>query len=160
DLSLHGPKSAVLRGTADGRIHPGARRWSGPMRMMILLLASALAVFAADPRSGKAHVPVPERWGQTPPAEETTGSQILRTWWQSFHDPLLTSLVERALDSNLDLRLALARVAESRAARGLATSALLPSVGVSGSFSRLRGGLAQGLSRAGVLPGAPQSRTS
>jgi NodT family efflux transporter outer membrane factor (OMF) lipoprotein len=130
------------------------------MRITILLLASALAVFAADPKSGKPHVAVPEQWGQALPADQTTDSPILRTWWQSFHDPLLASLVERALESNLDLKLALARVAESRAARGLATSALLPLVGASGGFTRLRGGLAQGLSRAGVLPGAPQSRAS
>src|SRR5262245_48021629 len=130
------------------------------MRTTILLLASALAVSAAESKSRKYQVSVPERWSQALPADQTSDLPVLRAWWQSFHDPLLTSLVEGALEANLDLKLALARVAESRAARGLATSALLPSVGVSGGFTRLRGGIAQGLSRVGVLPGASQSRAS
>ena len=36
-------------------------------------------------------------------------------WWTAFKDPLLDSLVERAVKSNLDLRIAEARVREERA---------------------------------------------
>ena len=39
-------------------------------------------------------------------------------WWTAFKDPLLDSLVERAVKSNLDLRIAEARVREERAFAG------------------------------------------
>jgi len=36
-------------------------------------------------------------------------------WWQEFSDAELDSLVQRALQANLDLRIAVARVQEARA---------------------------------------------
>jgi NodT family efflux transporter outer membrane factor (OMF) lipoprotein len=130
------------------------------MKTMTLLLASSLALFAVGPKSGKPQVPVPEQWSPGLPAGQASDLSVLRTWWESFHDLLLTSLIDRALESNLDLKLALARVAESRAARGLAKSDLLPSVNFFAGVTHLRGGIAQGLSRVGVLPGTSQSRAS
>jgi len=59
-------------------------------------------------------------------------------WWNSFHDGELTRLIHRAVNNNLDLRLAAARVDEARAARGVAKSAFYPSVGVTTSAQRLR----------------------
>jgi NodT family efflux transporter outer membrane factor (OMF) lipoprotein len=53
-------------------------------------------------------------------------------WWRSFDDPLLTSLVERALAENLDLQQAVARVSQARAALKGANAALLPSGQLSG----------------------------
>ncbi len=75
----------------------------------------------------------------------TARADDLRTWWESFHDPVLASLVSRALDSNLDLKTAASRVDEARAARGVAKSALGPSLGASAGYTRVRGGIAQGL---------------
>lgn len=48
------------------------------------------------------------------------------TWWAGFNDPELTKIVETALDQNLDLAAALARVAQARAAARGAGAALLP----------------------------------
>ncbi|WP_300117093.1 efflux transporter outer membrane subunit [Sphingobium sp.] len=56
----------------------------------------------------------------------------LVTWWRSFDDPLLTSLVERGLAQNLDLQQAKARVVQARAALKGANAALLPSGQISG----------------------------
>jgi NodT family efflux transporter outer membrane factor (OMF) lipoprotein len=53
-------------------------------------------------------------------------------WWRTFNDPLLTRLVAQALDQNLDLQQASARVIQARAALKNATAALLPSGQVSG----------------------------
>src|SRR5260370_37533225 len=58
--------------------------------------------------------------------------------WNSFHDEELTRLIHRAVASNLDLRLAAARVDEARAARGVAKSVFYPSVGATTSAERLR----------------------
>jgi NodT family efflux transporter outer membrane factor (OMF) lipoprotein len=55
----------------------------------------------------------------------------LTIWWAAFDDPLLTRLVSLALDQNLDLAQAAARVAQSRAALRYAEAALLPSANVS-----------------------------
>ena len=56
----------------------------------------------------------------------------LVNWWRGFDDPLLTSLVERALAQNLDLQQASARVVQARATLKNANAALLPSGQVSG----------------------------
>jgi NodT family efflux transporter outer membrane factor (OMF) lipoprotein len=76
-------------------------------------------------------------------------------WWRGFGDPLLDELVERAASSNLDVRVAAARLDEARAnARG-SRSALGPEVDANASATKLRGGVSQGVikvpSTAGVL---------
>jgi multidrug efflux system outer membrane protein len=60
----------------------------------------------------------------------------LAKWWREFDDPVLNSLVDRAITGNFDLRLAQDRVRESRATRSY-TSAnrRLPDTGMSGGFS-------------------------
>jgi multidrug efflux system outer membrane protein len=59
-------------------------------------------------------------------------------WWQSFGDPVLTALVERALENNTDIAISGGRVREMRANLALARSQLLPAIdfGVSGGRSR------------------------
>jgi NodT family efflux transporter outer membrane factor (OMF) lipoprotein len=61
---------------------------------------------------------------------------LLERWWTVFNDPVLSDLVERARAGNLDLRQAEARVREARAQRGIAKSALFPTVGANASVSR------------------------
>ncbi|MFZ2854233.1 MAG: TolC family protein, partial [Rhodocyclaceae bacterium] len=50
----------------------------------------------------------------------------LTIWWAAFDDPLLTHFVALALEQNLDIAQAAARVAQSRAALRYADAALLP----------------------------------
>lgn len=73
------------------------------------------------------------------PAVEANAAQAAKinlvSWWRSFNDPLLASLVERALAQNLDLQQASARVRQSRAALRHASADLLPSAQVSGQAS-------------------------
>jgi len=59
-------------------------------------------------------------------------------WWREFHDPELSSLVERTAAGNLDVRLATIRIAESRAQRGQARAAEFPTVNANTSYSRER----------------------
>src|SRR5690606_27144838 len=58
----------------------------------------------------------------TPPAEFDGGAGGLlvekpfeAAWWAQFGDPLLDELIERALVGDLDIRIAAARIDESRA---------------------------------------------
>ena len=62
----------------------------------------------------------------------------LRTWWQGFDDPLLNSLIGRALESNLDLRAAVLRIDEARAQRAIAAAAGWPMLSLNASYSRQR----------------------
>ena len=50
----------------------------------------------------------------------------LDSWWTGFNDPVLVSVVERALRENLDLAAAFARVKQARAAAAAAGAQLLP----------------------------------
>jgi multidrug efflux system outer membrane protein len=79
---------------------------------------------------------VPDEWVGPLPPPPTPAEQDLARWWTAFDDPMLTSLVERAVESNLDLKLAEARVRQARASRGIAISGLGPAVDATGSFRR------------------------
>lgn len=59
-------------------------------------------------------------------------------WWRQFEDPVLDQVVTRALSSNLDLRIALARVAEARALFTDQRLDQLPRVGVAGGSVQSR----------------------
>lgn len=60
----------------------------------------------------------------------------LARWWEQFHDPLLTSLVEEALRKNLSLELALSRLRQARAAERIAVAGLWPTIGGSAEVQR------------------------
>lgn len=60
----------------------------------------------------------------------------LSQWWQKFNDPQLTALVAEALQTNLDLRLAEARLRQARAGRGVVAGSLWPGVTASAAYSR------------------------
>lgn len=60
------------------------------------------------------------------PAESSR--QDISAWWMSFHDPQLTSLIERARRGNLDLQAAASRVRQARQYEVAARAQLLPAV--------------------------------
>ncbi len=74
---------------------------------------------------------------------EQAASQINTTpysarWWEIFRDVQLSSLVDRAATSNLDLRMAQARLTQSRAARQVVTGEQTPSVAGALGYQRKR----------------------
>jgi len=64
---------------------------------------------------------------------ESSDVLLLDRWWRSFDDPLLTRLVEKLAQENLQIAAATARVESARANRRGATAGLLPSL--SANFS-------------------------
>jgi multidrug efflux system outer membrane protein len=72
----------------------------------------------------------------SPPAtyRDVTGDQAETLadvpWWQVFDDPVLQALIRDAIEHNNDLRVAVARVRESRALAQVARSFLYPDVGI------------------------------
>jgi outer membrane protein, multidrug efflux system len=69
-------------------------------------------------------------------SQATSQPVTLVYWWQSFRDPILDSLVQLALASNLDLRQAEARIRQARAARGMAAAGLWPGINASALYQR------------------------
>ena len=57
-------------------------------------------------------------------------------WWDIFHDPELSALEARAARSNLNVRLATVRLAESRAQLRITGAAQYPTLNGAGSYSR------------------------
>lgn len=60
----------------------------------------------------------------------------LARWWESFEDPVLTQLINRAFAGNLDVSAAGARLRQARASLRGTQGQALPGVGASGSVSR------------------------
>ncbi|WP_058868536.1 efflux transporter outer membrane subunit [Chloracidobacterium thermophilum] len=118
-----------------------------------LCLAVVVAGCAARPPIRKVVVETPSAW--TSPMGEGVSPQSakLDTWWTHFHDAQLTYFVERALNANLDIRIALARVREARGQAGVEASTQRPNLSAAASTQRLRGGLPQGIGRVTNLPG-------
>jgi NodT family efflux transporter outer membrane factor (OMF) lipoprotein len=61
-------------------------------------------------------------------ASQPAVAPIQVEWWQSFNDPELNSLEQRAVAQNLDILTATVRVAEARSSAGVTASAFFPSV--------------------------------
>jgi NodT family efflux transporter outer membrane factor (OMF) lipoprotein len=60
------------------------------------------------------------------------------SWWASFNDAELDSLIQRAMQSNLDLREAEARLRQARAVRAGSAARFAPEVNASGSAARAK----------------------
>ena len=101
--------------------------------MCLILFATGCAV---GPDYHPIETPVPDDWAGPVPVTVSLQAGDAARWWTTFDDPVLVSLVERAIASNLDLKLAQARIREARAARGVAASGLGPTVDAGGSFQR------------------------
>ncbi|KDP86592.1 RND transporter [Cupriavidus sp. SK-3] len=110
-----------------------------PKRSLATLFVASLATgCAVGPDYVKPDVTVPQRFqGQTAVEQRTTNATAdLSAWWAGFGDPQLTRLVQLALEQNLDLAQAFARVTQARAGLGAANAALLPSGNVMGQAAR------------------------
>ncbi|WP_454757366.1 efflux transporter outer membrane subunit [Cupriavidus campinensis] len=61
-------------------------------------------------------------------------------WWNSFNDPVLTAMVEAALRSNYDARIAAARIDEFRGQLMVARSGFYPQLNATASAARQKSG--------------------
>ena len=61
---------------------------------------------------------------------------ITAQWWQRFNDPLMTQLIQKALEAHPDIRSAQASLLSARAKNRVAGASLLPTLSGSGSASR------------------------
>jgi NodT family efflux transporter outer membrane factor (OMF) lipoprotein len=123
-----------------------------PIMALLAFLAGAVG-----PNYHQPSVATPAHWGEPLKGGETNSPASVADWWKNFHDPELDSLIARATKSNLDLKIAQARVREARAEYGIAVGNLLPTVDASGSYARQRESQSQPLVGPGdrLPPGIP-----
>ncbi|UCD36064.1 MAG: efflux transporter outer membrane subunit [Nitrospiraceae bacterium] len=110
-----------------------------PVLCLVLMLVGGCA--AVGPDYMRPDTPVPESWSTSFEQNLSAGMadpEELARWWSSLNDPLLTSLIERAVAGNHDLRRARARIREARARRNIAAAALFPSVDAAASMTKRR----------------------
>ncbi|HWR92896.1 MAG TPA: efflux transporter outer membrane subunit, partial [Desulfobacterales bacterium] len=105
----------------------------------IFLYAAALSGCIVGPDYKPPQMAVPAEWTEAATAAPAGYPAVdLARWWEVFGDPTLVSLEERAIRSNLDLLQAEARIRQARAARGIAASALGPTLDAGGAYQRSR----------------------
>ncbi|MGH8184222.1 MAG: efflux transporter outer membrane subunit [Rhodanobacteraceae bacterium] len=105
------------------------------IRNSVLVAAFALAgCVTVGPNYHKPATPTPHL--QNLDAARESSAQFQAEWWKHFSDPTLDALIQRAAAGNLDLRIAVARLAQSRAMLGGAKSQQWPNVDAGASFTR------------------------
>jgi outer membrane protein, multidrug efflux system len=117
------------------------------------LLVLTLAGCTVGPDFLKPTPKMPEKWAEAPKDGMTTKSLDISKWWVIFRDPELNSLIQRAVQSNLDLQIAEARVREARAQRVVVAAAYYPEIDASGAYSRSRTSENANTSRTSSTPG-------
>jgi multidrug efflux system outer membrane protein len=112
------------------------------MKSTPLLAASILLLVAASCTVGPAYhrpdaaafTPADWHWQPAQPGDAAPKGE----WWNVFHDPVLAGLESNALAGNQNLRAAVARVDQSRAAARMTRSQFFPELSLDPSYSRER----------------------
>jgi outer membrane protein, multidrug efflux system len=110
-----------------GRIQLRPRAWVSSALGFLLLLAGC----AVGPNYKRPNAHPPQNFR----SEEGAATNSLGDlpWWQLFKDPVLQGLIQTSLSNNYDLKVAVARVEESRALLAQARSEFYPQVNYSGA---------------------------
>jgi len=106
---------------------------------VVLVMGSLVTGCAVGPDYVRPEVPMPDRFKGQAALEQRSATMPadLTGWWTGFGDPQLTRFVALALEQNLDLAQAAARVTQTRAGLGAANAALLPAGHVSANAARV-----------------------
>ena len=126
------------------------------MKHALLALVS-LAACTVGPDFHPPVVDSPPLWGPVSAdvPSRTVAGEVDVQWWLRFRDPVLSSLVDRLVAQNLDLRTAAERIVQNRSQRQVAASQGLPRVNEQSQYNRNRistrglGAILQ------TVPGAP-----
>lgn len=107
------------------------------VRLITVALALLLAACSSAPKVNLFQPSLPPTFANAPDPGAAASEPPAR-FWQGFQDPILDSLVQRALRANVDVKTAGARLAEARALGRFAEANLLPSIGTAVGASRVR----------------------
>lgn len=96
--------------------------------MLLLVSCSNLG----GPEFKRPDAPTKEAWSQQSVNAVAARATIQQDWWNAFGDPYLSDLVERAIASNVDIRILAARTGVAKAAISQAEAGLLPVLSAGG----------------------------
>lgn len=101
-----------------------------------LAAASLIQAGGIGPKYKRPDVPVPGAYRGATTDTATAESLGDAKWFTLFQDPELQGLIRKALEQNLDIRIAAARVAQAQAQAGGARAEQFPNISATGSASR------------------------
>jgi multidrug efflux system outer membrane protein len=99
--------------------------------LVVILMAFLLSACMLGPDFQKPDLEPPETFRFADGKAETADAVNLK-WWELFSDPILASLVHTALQNNLDVKTAVSRIEEARAALGFSKADLYPLLDIQG----------------------------
>jgi NodT family efflux transporter outer membrane factor (OMF) lipoprotein len=108
------------------------------MTIRALFLSGLAAVIVAGCAVGPGYQPpktqTPANWSEAQLGGTTNTAVPIIAWWKTFNDPELNSLIERAVATNHDLRIADGRLRQARALRSGVAWDLGPTINGSASY--------------------------
>src|SRR5208282_2011094 len=103
--------------------------------LLIVLTAMMVAGCAVGPDYHPPKTQAPVNWSEAQLGGATNSAMQIVEWWKTFNDPELNSLIQRAVVSNLDLRVASGRLHQARALRSGAIWDLGPTINGSAGYT-------------------------
>lgn len=109
--------------------------------LSVAFAALVLVACATTPQGQQSSdVAVAPSWNQleraNPVLAMNASAGVEHDWWRHFGDPMLDALIAEAIANNKSLQIAVARIEEARANRGIARSRLFPEVTGAASVQR------------------------
>jgi len=107
---------------------------------IFLAMSSGLTGCTLGPDYQRPEVQVPTAFREEAPWKEAVPADVLDkgAWWRIYGDPVLDGLQDRALAANQDLKAAIARVDQARAAARITESTVYPRLDLDPSQQRSR----------------------
>jgi len=143
---------------------------TNPRHLLSALAGVILSLLAGCSAKGPNFSPpdpvVPTQWSTTQDQNGIakkavdTRAEPDAQWWHRLNDPLLDSLEQRAVAGNLDLKVAVLRIAASRSQEQIARAQGLPNVKAAASYDRDQLGLEGVIKANGGLPPVVQNNPS
>lgn len=118
-----------------------------PISLMTLAFWLAGCAVGPDYEAPKPQLPGGYHLMDAQQASKTAPGAVNTRWWQTFNDPQLNSLIDRAVEGNLTLQQAVLRIAGARQELAQARGGLFPSLNGSAKVTRQQLGL-EGLLKA------------
>ncbi len=110
----------------------------GVRLLLPLIILSFSSCITVGPDYKAPEMAAPDKWQSVKPENISTeeDENNLAKWWESFNDPMLTGLINRAVTGNLSVEEAVLRLKETRIRRGISEADKYPSVSSSASVTK------------------------
>jgi NodT family efflux transporter outer membrane factor (OMF) lipoprotein len=126
-----------------------------PIRTFLPLLALSGCALGPNFRHADPKPQLPAIQASLAGDSHMTEAPVPVSWWEAFGDPVLSTLEQRAIAGDLNLRIASARVARGRAALRIAGASRLPTANAGASYMRERASSKGIMGLAGAAPPSP-----